>query len=296
LIEIHFDELCAALRGATRKGNSPRSMRPAQIGSRRCWRRFPRIRLLDGGKALETAAQVIVSIVGGPELSMADVKQVMAELNQRCPNAQITMGATVAEEFSDRLSVTLIATNPAKVGAGKVAAASPVVDAAEAEGATEFTTELLHPTEPERPKTRVVPPAPPLTTGATRGDHHQAHRQIQSWEKDPDWAADAADHVAARHREQGPLRQERADDPQGRRLGSADLRPPRRGAELNHRQGLKKKPVNIGFNQHSRAFLDGGAEEIRTPDPHNAIVGKWPVFVRKSSKQKSASFVSQIWF
>ena len=33
-----------------------------------------------------------------------------------------------------------------------------------------------------------------------------------------------------------------------------------------------KKPVNIGFNQRSRAFLDGGAEEIRTPDPHNAIV------------------------
>jgi hypothetical protein len=30
--------------------------------------------------------------------------------------------------------------------------------------------------------------------------------------------------------------------------------------------------VNIGSYQHSRAFLDGGAEEIRTPDPHNAIV------------------------
>ena len=33
-----------------------------------------------------------------------------------------------------------------------------------------------------------------------------------------------------------------------------------------------KKPVNIGFNQHSRAKLTGGADKIRTCDPHNAIV------------------------
>jgi cell division protein FtsZ len=164
LIEIHFDELCAALRGRHAEGqfatlNATGADRVAAVLAQ-----IPTHPLLDGGKALETAAQVIVSIVGGPELSMADVKLVMAELNQRCPNAQITMGATVAEEFSDHLSVTLIATNPAKITGGKVAAASPVVDAAEAEGATEFTAELLHPTEPERPKTRVVPPAPPLTT------------------------------------------------------------------------------------------------------------------------------------
>jgi hypothetical protein len=33
-----------------------------------------------------------------------------------------------------------------------------------------------------------------------------------------------------------------------------------------------KRPINIEFNQHLRAKLDGGAEGIRTHDPHNAIV------------------------
>ncbi len=52
---------------------------------------------------------------------------------------------------------------------------------------------------------------------------------------------------------------------------------------------VKKKPVNIDFYQHSRALKDGGAERVRTDDPHNAIVVKWPVFPRKSSNQKSVS-------
>jgi hypothetical protein len=35
---------------------------------------------------------------------------------------------------------------------------------------------------------------------------------------------------------------------------------------------MNRRPVNIGRNQHLRASWDGGAEGIRTPDPHNAIV------------------------
>ena len=33
-----------------------------------------------------------------------------------------------------------------------------------------------------------------------------------------------------------------------------------------------KKPVNIELLRRSRAKLDGGAERVRTDDPHNAIV------------------------
>jgi cell division protein FtsZ len=73
------------------------------------------------------------------------------------------MGAVVMEEFRERLVVTLIATTPAKPGAIKATIAALESAAEEAEPTGGFTSELLHPTEPERPKTRAVPPAPALT-------------------------------------------------------------------------------------------------------------------------------------
>lgn len=45
---------------------------------------------------------------------------------------------------------------------------------------------------------------------------------------------------------------------------------PRRSEHSGRTEG--KRPVNTGRRQGSRAFWNGGAEEIRTPDPHNAIV------------------------
>lgn len=163
LIEIHFDDLCAALRGRQAEGQFATLKAAGVERVAEVLAQIPTHPLLDGGKALENAANVIVSILGGPELSMADVKRVMTDVNQRCPQARVVMGAVVAEEFQDQLVVTLIATTPAKTGPGKTPAAAPDSESEEAEAATEFTSELLHPTEPERPKTRVVPPAPSLT-------------------------------------------------------------------------------------------------------------------------------------
>lgn len=162
LIEIHFDDLCAVLRerhaesyfatveatGAERTGEV--------IG------KIPAHPLLDGGKALESAASVIVSILGGPDLSMADVNRVMADVNQRCPTARVIMGAAVAADFRERLVVTIIATCPRTAETTKVATGA-VAEADESETTTEFGAELLHPTEPPRPKTRLVPPAPALS-------------------------------------------------------------------------------------------------------------------------------------
>lgn len=164
LIEIHFDELCAVLRGRQAEGQFATLTAAGTDRVNEVIAGIPTHPLLDGGKVLETAANVIVSILGGPDLSMTDVKRVMTEVNQRCPNARVTMGAVVAEEYQDRLTVTVIATTPSKAGANSVPATATESLLDESASATEFTSELLHPVEPERPKTRVVPPAPTLTT------------------------------------------------------------------------------------------------------------------------------------
>jgi cell division protein FtsZ len=111
---------------------------------------------------LAEAETLLVSLLGGPDLTMADVNRVMSDLNEHCPKSRIIMGAAVDESFRDRLAVTIIATGrpplvaakpaPTKTGKAGTPAAMPG-----------FETELLHPTKPERPSSRHVPPAPELS-------------------------------------------------------------------------------------------------------------------------------------
>jgi len=161
MIEIHFEELCTLLR--ERHGESYFATVEATGATRTAdvIGKIPTHPLLDGGKALEGAASVLVSILGGPDLSMADLNHVMQDVNARCPKARVIMGAAVDDNFTERLAVTFIATRPRKAAA-KAISAKPV-ETETPEAAAEFGAELLHPTETERPKTRMVPPAPTLT-------------------------------------------------------------------------------------------------------------------------------------
>jgi cell division protein FtsZ len=65
--------------------------------------------LLDEGRALADADAVLVSLMGGKDLTMAEVNRVMEQIGRCCEHAQIIMGAAVDVEMKGRLSVTLIA-------------------------------------------------------------------------------------------------------------------------------------------------------------------------------------------
>jgi cell division protein FtsZ len=147
IVEIHFEELCALLR--ERHGESCFATMEA-AGEQRVDALLGKIAthpLLDGAKALEESATVLVSVLGGPDLSMKDVNRVMQRLNGHATNARVIMGAAVDESFIGRLVVTIIATSPRK---HEVAQLSPVpaktVEVETPEVAAEFCAELL-PTE-----------------------------------------------------------------------------------------------------------------------------------------------------
>lgn len=160
LIEIHFEELCAVLRERHGESCFATVESAGTTRARDAIEKLPAHPLLDGGEALKQADTVLVSLMGGPDLSMADVNRVMEDVNQQCRNARVIMGAAVDETFRDRLAVTIIASRKRKPDAAKTGPAK----AAEAETPSpEFDTELLHPSKPERPSARLVPPAPVLT-------------------------------------------------------------------------------------------------------------------------------------
>ena len=161
-IEIHFEELAALLRSGHGESSFATVESAGITRARDAIEKLSAHPLLDGGQALAEAEIVLVSLLGGPDLAMADVNRVMFDLNEHCPKSRIIMGAAVDEAFRDRLAVTIIAT-----GRQPRAAAKPARGKTEKAGAPAatpgFDTELLHPTKPERPSSRHVPPAPALS-------------------------------------------------------------------------------------------------------------------------------------
>jgi cell division protein FtsZ len=152
LIEIHFDDL----RDLIRAGHAENVFATAEAAGpnrvREVVEKLIAHPLLDSGRALSTAQSALVSIVGGPGLSMAEVNRVMEQINRQCEGAQVLMGAAVDETFKDRLAVTIIAARREGAVATEV---SPVTMG--------LHDQMLNPRETFRPASRFVPPPPALS-------------------------------------------------------------------------------------------------------------------------------------
>ncbi len=113
--------------------------------------------LLDGGQALAEAAAVLVSIVGGPDLTMAEVNRVMEQINRQCEGAHIIMGAAIEESFAGKISLTVVASRrPAAERVDEMTA-----------GAPELERQLVDSQSTNRPPSRFIAPAPATTAEAT---------------------------------------------------------------------------------------------------------------------------------
>jgi cell division protein FtsZ len=154
LIEIHLSDLCALLRDQHMESAFAVAESAGATRSRDVLEKLLAHPLLDNGRVLEESHTVLASLMGGPDLTMAEVNRVMEAINQRCPGSQLIMGAALDESFRERLAVTLIASIPSAQERGRPAHSS---------GETErLDRQLLGPTT-TRPQSRFVLPAPTLS-------------------------------------------------------------------------------------------------------------------------------------
>jgi len=109
LIQIHFDDLCALVRDRHSESAFAFVEASGPARSREAVEKLLAHPLLDEGRALAEAEAVLVSLMGGKDLTMAEVNRVMEQIGRSCERAQIIMGAAVDVEMKGRLSVTLIA-------------------------------------------------------------------------------------------------------------------------------------------------------------------------------------------
>ncbi|HYG21602.1 MAG TPA: cell division protein FtsZ [Verrucomicrobiae bacterium] len=161
LIEIHFADLCDFLRERQGESCYATAEGAGATRSREVVDKLLVHPMLDSGKALAEASAVLVSVVAGTDLTMAEINRVMEHINGKCTHAEVIMGAAVDPGFADRMSVTLVAV--------RRAAPAELRPQAEAEApATARATEMpfdtqLHRASTARPQSRFVPPPPAMS-------------------------------------------------------------------------------------------------------------------------------------
>jgi cell division protein FtsZ len=152
LLEIHFAEVCALLRERHVESAFAVAEAIGPTRSRDVMDKLLAHPMLDGGRLLGESDAVLVSLTGGPDLTMADVNRVMEQVNGQCKGAQVIMGAAIDENFRERLVVTLIAARKTP---------EPPESAPGSEG-EKLDAQLLERSTTVRPGSRFVPPAPAL--------------------------------------------------------------------------------------------------------------------------------------
>ncbi len=153
LINVDFADLCSVTRGRHSENSLATAEACGEGRAREVVEKLLKHPLLDGGQALNEASSVLVSIVGGPDLAMAEVNRVMEQINRQCESAHIIMGAAVEESFADKLAITLVASKRPPAEREEELQA----------GAPELEKQLVDTQMTTRSPSRIVAP-PPATT------------------------------------------------------------------------------------------------------------------------------------
>ncbi|PYJ58454.1 MAG: cell division protein FtsZ [Verrucomicrobia bacterium] len=172
IINVDFADLCAVVRGQHAESSFACAEAQGEHRAREVVEMLLASPWLEGGTLLREAESVLVSIVAGSDLTMAEVNRVMSRINHACEYAHIIMGAAIEAELGDRLSVTVIAARQPEAGAADAVTAAAVLregdetrskrTAGETVEASAFDSQFIEKNPPIRPPSRFVPPPPEL--------------------------------------------------------------------------------------------------------------------------------------
>jgi cell division protein FtsZ len=169
LIKVDFAYLYSVIRGRHAESSFSNSEARGENRSREVVERLLSSPLLDQGKALSEADAVLVSLLGGPDMTISDVNKVMEQINRRIENGHVVMGAAIDENFTGRIALTVIASRH-----GKPHSTAPQESVSEtnriskADPSAELDTSFFESAPQPRPASRFVPPPPASTPEKTQ--------------------------------------------------------------------------------------------------------------------------------
>lgn len=167
LINVDFSDLCSVLRGRQAESCFATAEASGAGRAREVSEKLLSSPLLDEGRMLAEADAVLVSVIGGPGLTMNDVNRVMEQINRHAEKAEVIMGAAIVPECEGHMGVTLVASRRGK-SAAESASEVPCVpsnpDELRSSSMSLIETPLYSSAVQPRPPSRYVPPPPDLTS------------------------------------------------------------------------------------------------------------------------------------
>lgn len=109
LIKVDFGDLCRVVRGRHAETCFATAEAMGESRGREVVERLRSSPLLDQGRVLAEADALLVSVVGGPDLTLKEFSVVMEQLRRLADRAEIVAGAAIDAGFQDRLGVTVVA-------------------------------------------------------------------------------------------------------------------------------------------------------------------------------------------
>ena len=109
LINLDFGDLRAALGSKHCEGLFSHGAGEGPHKAREAVKALMENPLLESGDVLAKAEGLLVSIRGGPDLTVADVQRVVEPITRIASRANVSMGAAIDENLTGRITVTVIA-------------------------------------------------------------------------------------------------------------------------------------------------------------------------------------------
>lgn len=175
LIHLDFPSLAGAIRGRHTESSLAIAEATGADRAKEIVRQLAGSPMLAGGEALKAADSVLVSIVGGADLALAEVKALMKDLNARCAKGNVTLGAVNDPAFTGRMAVAVIATTRAEPTAEMTARISSSATKSPARARdTSIETEFVKkPESAMRPRRAIRPELPPEAQEEILSQHRQ---------------------------------------------------------------------------------------------------------------------------
>ncbi len=167
LINVDFADLCTVTQGRHGESTLAAAEARGEGRTREVMEKLLAHPLLEDGQTLTHAAAVLVSIAGGPELSMSDVNRIMEQITRHAESAHMIMGASIDGAMADQLSVTVVAACGGEPAVDEPAGTGAPTDRASVFGTPELQPELTNEAGKSRPPSRFVAPAPELSPEKT---------------------------------------------------------------------------------------------------------------------------------
>ena len=179
LVNVDFAYLYSIVRGKNAESAFASAEAVGEMRARDVVEKLVGSPLLDEGQVLAQSTDILVSILGGPDMTIADVNKVMEQLQRRAETANLVMGAAIDDAYEGRMCLTVVATrNTHEPVAEKFTSPTPrATKPAAPARENEFETNFLTASSTPRSTSRYAAPPPPTTPENTA---ELLHRQTGS--------------------------------------------------------------------------------------------------------------------